>query len=290
MLHYLHPEFKIKYGPYYTQRDERYVNHRYSVVHQPKLRAYMVDLIAGLVEDYDVDGIHLDYIRAINICFNDEPLDYPGTEYDYPGCQEDYKSFTRRTFGREYTLWQDTDGWGKIRDGGSGRIAAWQERGVGTLVESIHDEVRSVRPDIIISAAVGMTRPETREESEQGQIAWEWLDRGWIDVAFVMAYYDETQAVVSKVQSFMDATQNETSRSKVFPGLATYTIPDRHDQWSGLVVEQVNAVVRGQWEGQALGPPARGMALFRADYFSDAAISGLADGPFDDPVLPFWGE
>ena len=158
------------------------------------------------------------------------------------------------------------------------------------LVKSIHDEVRSVRPDVIITAAVGMTRPETRKESRQGQIAWEWLDQGWIDGAFVMAYSADTQAVVDKVQGFMDATQNESSRLKVFPGLATYTISDKHDQWSDLVGEQMNAVIRGQWTGQALEPPARGVALFRADYFSDAAVGILADGPFMEPEPPFWGE
>jgi uncharacterized lipoprotein YddW (UPF0748 family) len=290
MLHYLHPEFKIKYGAYYRRRDERYINHRYSVVHQPKFRAYMVDLIAGLVEDYDVDGIHLDYIRAMGICYNDEPLDYPGTEYDYPGCQEDYKAFTRETFGRERTLWQDTDRWGRIQDGGSGRIAAWQERGVGMLVESIHDEVKSVRPDVLISAAVGMTRPEAQEESMQGQVAWEWLDQGWIGAAFVMAYSADTQVVINKVQGFMDATEKRESRWKVFPGLATHTIDDEDDKWSDLVEEQVNAVMRGRWMRQALEPPAKGVALFREKYFSDQAIRILADGPFVSPVPPFWGE
>jgi uncharacterized lipoprotein YddW (UPF0748 family) len=292
MLHYLFPEFKSKYGEYYLQEDEQYINHKYSVVHQPKFRAYMTDLIAGLVEDYDVDGIHLDYIRAMHICYNNESLDYPGTAYDYPGCQKDYKAWTQATYGQAYTLWEDADGHKKIQDGGSGRVAAWQERAVGMLVKSIHDEVKSVKPDVIISAAVGMTSPdpEKRKASVQGQAAWEWLDQGWIDAAFVISHYADTQAVIDKNQKFVDASQNRTSRLKVFPGLAVYAIDNKEEEWSYLIEEQVKAVMHRQWNGQPLEPPAKGVALFVGEHLSEEAIEILADGPFKEPALPFWGE
>jgi len=290
MLHDLHPEFKIEYACYYSQRNRDCINHKYSVVHQPRFRAYMVDLIAGLVEDYDVDGVHLDYIRAMGICYNDEPLDYPGTEYDYPGCQEDYKAWTRETFGREYTLWQDTDGAGEIQDGGSGRIAAWQERGVGMLVKQIHDEVKSVQPDVIISAAAGATSPLTRDQSVQGQPAWEWLDQDWIDAAFVMAYYGDTQAVIDKNQQFMDAVQEESKRLKVYPGLATHDVLNPDEWWSDLIIEQINATMYGQWTGPLLDPAPGGVALFVGERLSEEAIQALANGPFRRPALPVWSE
>ncbi len=290
MLHFLHPEFKLKYGCYYTRNNEACINHRYSAVHQPKFRAYMTDLITGLVEDYKVDGVHLDYIRAMGICYNAEPLDYPGTEFDYLGCQADYKAWTKATYGRAYNLWQDTDGYGELRDNGSGRIASWQEQAVGTLVKNIHDEAKAVKPGLIISAAVGMTSPEDRRESVQGQAAWEWLDQGWIDAAFVMAYYVDTQAVVEKNQEFMNAVQNTQRRSQVFPGLATFDIDNREDQWSYLVVEQINATTRGQWSDQPLNPPAKGVAFFVDKWTSEAAIDILGKEPFREPALPWWGD
>lgn len=289
MLHYLHPEFKIKYSRYYLRRDERYVNHRYSVIHQPKFRAYIVNLVGGLVEDYAIDGIHLDYIRAMTICYNNEPLDYPGTEYDYPGCQQDYKNWTRSTFGREHTLWQDTDGHGEIRDGGSGRVAAWQAKAVSALVQNIHEEVKSTAPNAIISAAVGATLPSNAKVSKQGQLAWEWLDSGWIDAAFVMSYYADTQTVIDKNQEFVAAIQQKAKVSTAFPGLATYTISEKGDEWSDLIVEQIDAVMHGQWKGPSLEPPARGIALFNARYLSEEAIEALVQGPFKEPALPFWG-
>ncbi len=292
MLNGLFPEFKLKFGTYYLKEDNRLVDAAISVVHQPKFRAYMTNLIAGLAEDYHVDGIHLDYIRAGGICFNNESLDYPGTEYDYPGCQENYKAWTHETYGREYTLWDDTDGFREIRDEAKKRVGTWQEQAVGTLVKNIHDEVKSVKPDIIISVA-SVANDVSRTSMRQlinGQAAWEWLDKGWIDIDFVTAYSANTGEVVYKIQAVRDATQKESSRSKIFPGLVTYNLDQSDELWSDLIVEQVNAAMRMQWTEQPLEPSTKGVALFRDEKLSQEAINALGNGPFKEPALPFWGE
>lgn len=291
MLNALFPEFKLKVGAAYIEDDDRYAKHNTSVVQQPKYRAYMTDLIAGIVEDYDVDGVHLDYIRTGGICFNDEALDYPGTEYDYPGCQEDYKAWTRETYGQEYSLWEDTDGFQIITDGDSGRVAAWLEHNVGLLVESIHDEVKSVSPETIITmAALSQITPQEKDSMFQGQVAWEWLDQGWVDAAFIMAYGPVTGWIPGRIELFRDATQIESSRSKIFPGLVTHNLKNTKEFWSYLIAEQIRATMRGQWEGQPLEPPAKGVALFLEHRLSDEAIEILAEGPFKEPAVPYWGE
>ena len=291
MLNALFPEFKLKLYPYYSKGDERYVKHGVSVIHQPKFRAYIVDLIAGLVEDYEVDGVHLDYIRTGGICFNDDYLDYPGIEYDYPGCQQDYRAWTQETFGHEYNLLGDTVGGREIEYEARGRVTAWLEGVVSLLVKSIHDEVKAANPDVIISVA--SVRNDTSRTSKgqmtDGQTAWEWLNQGWIDVVFVTAYSADTQAVVDKIQRVRDAVQDEERRSKIFPGLATHNSDDKESR-SHLLVEQVNAVIRGQWAEQPLEPPAKGMGLFRGGRLSEQAIQLLAQGPFKEPALPFWGK
>jgi uncharacterized lipoprotein YddW (UPF0748 family) len=290
MLHALFPEFKLKYGAYYQRNDERFARHDTSVVQQPKFRAYIINMIAGLVEDYGVDGIHLDHIRTNGLCFNNEPLDYPGAEYDYAGCQEDYKQWTRATYGQEYTLWDDTDGHKEIQDGGSGRVAAWQERTMNNFVQSIHDEVKRVKPETIISVASVRSdpSPEARKQEINGQVAWEWLEKGWIDAAFVTTYTSDTQHVLDIVQRFRMAIPTESKRLNVFPGLLTYSLGTKEER-SYLIAEQVNAVMYEQW-AQPLEPPGKGIALFRAEYFSQEAGGILGRGPFKEPALPFWGE
>jgi uncharacterized lipoprotein YddW (UPF0748 family) len=285
MLNALFPEFKAKYGSYYTRNDDRHVQHAISAVEIPRFRQYMVDLIAGLAEDYPVDGIHLDYIRVGMICFNDDVLDYPGTEFDYPGCQEDYKAWTRETYGQAYTLWEDTDGVRLIQDQGSGRVAAWQVRTVGRLVQAIHQAVRAVRPEAIISVA--SVRNVPWELPVQGQVAWQWLDQGWIDAVFSTLYLDSTQPIVDRVGILREAIQDESKRQQVFAGLATYNFddPDGED-WSDLILERVSALLRGE----ALEPPGKGVALFRGENLSPATLEALANGPFRQPALPYWGE
>ncbi len=288
MLNALFPEFKLKYGAAYLRNDERYARHDTGVVHQPRFRAYMVDLIAGLVEDYDVDGVHLDRIRANGICFNNEPLDYPGTEYDFPGCQKDYETWTEATYGQKYTLWDDTDGHNRVEDEGSGRVAAWQERAVGMLVKDIHDELKAVKPEIVISVASvnNDPAPEARKQSNEGQVAWEWLDKGWIDAAFLTAYVEKPEAVVNKIKIFRAAMQNEQPRSRIFPGLLIYDL-DTKEERSYLLVEQVLAAMS---EDSQLEPPVKGVALFRVKFFGQKAMNLLAQGPFKEPALPYWGE
>ena len=162
---------------------------------------------------------------------------------------------------------------------------------MGMLVRDIHDEVKSVTPGAIISVAAvsNPIAPRSRRASIQGQVAWEWLDQGWIDASFVTVYSADTQGVVDKIRAVRQAVQSECRRSSVFPGLAVYDL-DSKEERASLVVEQVNAVMRGQWTGQPLEPPARGVALFRATRFGEAAISGLADAPFIEAAQPFWGE
>jgi uncharacterized lipoprotein YddW (UPF0748 family) len=289
MLHALFPEFVVKYGTYYTKRDERYINPEVSAIEQPRFRRYMADLIAGLAEDYAVDGVHLDYVRAGAVCFNDEALDYPGTEFDYAGCQADYRAFTRATFGREHTLWDDTDGVRLIQDGGSGRVAAWQVYNVGLLVQAIHAAVREARPQAIISVA--SVRNVPWEQPVQGQVAWQWLDQGWIDAIFPTLYLDGTQPIVERMERLRQAVQDPAKRDRIFVGLAVYDFEQPLEaDWSQVVLERVNAVLRGDTPELALEPAGRGVALFRAENISSATLEALASGPFWEPAVPYWGE
>jgi hypothetical protein len=139
-------------------------------------------------------------------------------------------------------------------------------------------------------AALSQIIPEERHNSYQGQVAWEWLDRGWVDAVFVMAYGPNTQWLNDRMQLLRDATQQESSRSRLFPGIVTHDLHNQSDLWSYLIVEQVEATMRGQWTGQPLDPPAKGMALFLEHRLSDEAVELLGQGPFKEPAVPFWGE
>lgn len=291
MLNSMFPEFKLKYGAYHQENDERYVDHAISNIRHPEFRDYIVNLIAGLAEDYDVDGIHLDDIRTGGICFDDEPVELEGNQADYAGCQADYEAWTRENYGQEYSLRDDTNGHKKILDGESGRVASWQEQIVNQLVERIHNEVKAVDSELIISAAAAnWITPESRFESTQGQVAWEWLDKGWVDAIFIMTYTPDTGQVIETIEQIRSAAEKESSRSRVFAGLLTFSLSDRDDLWSDLVAEQVKAVMREEWSGQPLEPPVKGVAFFLERRISDEAIEALTNTAFEEPASPFWGK
>lgn len=292
MLNALFPEFKLKHGDFYRQADPRYVDHAVSVVQQPRFQAYMTDLIAGVVEDYQVDGIHLDYIRTGGLCFNDEALDYPGTAYDYPGCQQDYANWTRQTDGRAHSLWDDTDGYRQITDGDSGRVSAWLEQAVDQLVKQIHDEVKAVDPATIISVAAVVTVPGNPSERAtiNGQAAWRWLDKGWIDVAFPTFYSTRASTVAGRVDLFRAAIQDKTAYQRVFPGLAVHDVEQERSRRPAVLINQLKVLLQSEATNPRVVPMVQGTALFRAEYLDERTMTQLATGPFREPAVPYWGE
>src|SRR5262249_46084685 len=147
--------------------------------------------------------IHLDYIREGALCFNNERLTYSNPQFNFPGCQTYYSEWTEETYGKAYSLWQDTDGDRAIRDGGSGRVAAWQVHTVSLLVQAIHDSVKAVRPHAILTVA--SVRNVPWQTPVDGQTAWSWLDKGWIDAFFPTLYLDTTQEIVDRVDRIQAA-------------------------------------------------------------------------------------
>jgi uncharacterized lipoprotein YddW (UPF0748 family) len=192
------------------------------------------------------------------------------------------------TFGRTYTLWQDTDGVREPTAAGRERIAGWQVNSVSLLVQAIHAQVRAVAPRAIISVA--SVRNVPWNPPVDGQAAWLWLDAGWVDVVFPTLYLDSTADILERVKLLRAAVQDQGKHDLIMPGLATYDF-DRPKQgdWSELVAQRVNALTHGDPNDLSLVPTAKGIALFRSEYLSPDTLEALAAGPFQAPAVPYWG-
>lgn len=293
MLNALFPEFRLKTANYYLQNDSRYITYNTVALQQPKARDYIVNLIAGLAEDYAVDGVHLDHIRTGGICFNNEPLDYPGDAFDYPGCQADYERFTQQRYGQAYSLLTDTGGKDTLSDNEAGRrVAAWQQATVTSLVQQIRDEVKVVNPELIVSVASvrNNVQQNTSRQLVSGQVAWEWLDQGLIDAVFPTLYLTNRENIQRGYLAFYSAVENVDRRSLIFPGLITFNPDNEEEWWSDLVAEQVRAVLEPTAEQVPnTVPPARGVALFLDRRLTPEAIGLIGEGPFREPTQPYWG-
>jgi len=150
----------------------------YSSPSAPEVKERVYAVATDLVERYEIDGIHLDYVR------------YPSGAFDYSRGATD-----------RFRTWID----GRITDDQRSELPsdfeqsplaladafpdAWDEfrrNQITDLVERIYVGVKRRRPEVLVSAAVF---PDPRESFLHRYQDWEgWLRRGIIDVVAPMAY------------------------------------------------------------------------------------------------------
>ena len=133
-----------------------------------------LNAIIEIVRNYDVDGIHLDYIR------------YPGSHACY--CQECRKRFMLTT--RQYI----TDFPVSVlpKTGQHGEVyTEWRAQQITRLVRLIHKRVHEIKPNIKISAAVFGSYPSCVTSIGQDWIAW--AKAGYIDFVCPMNYTEDSK-------------------------------------------------------------------------------------------------
>ena len=207
-----------------------------------------------IVTNYDVDGIHLDYIR------------YPGSHACYcEGCRERFVLATRLQI----------DEWpaavlpktGVYRE----KYAEWRSQQITRLVRLLHKRLRKVDPNIKISAAVFGWYPGCITTIGQDWIAW--AKAGYLDFVCPMNYTEDADY-------FTELLTNQLSRMPkdvaIYPGIGatasnSLLTPD-------AVVEQI-------YLSRGLG--ASGWTIF--DYsldISDTVLPALTLGVAKRPANP----
>lgn len=176
----------------------------------PGTDAYIASICREIVERYDVDGIHLDYIRypESGIAFNDT-----------------------KTY-RKY---------------GAGRNKAeWRRDNVTRCVRAIGEAVRAVRPWVKLSCSPVGKYADTPRQSSYGwnardavhQDAAGWLQSGLMDMLFPMMYFDGKH-----FYPFVLDWQERSAGKPVVPGLGIYFLHKNEKNWPLSVVQrQLNFV------------------------------------------------
>lgn len=139
----------------------------------PKNVQLELESILEIVTNYDVDGIHLDYIR------------YPGSHACY--CEACRKRFVLATR-------QQIDAWpaavlpntGKYGD----RYIEWRSHQITRLVRLLHKRLRAADPNIKLSVAVFGGYPACVTSIGQDWIAW--AKAGYVDFVCPMNYTEDT--------------------------------------------------------------------------------------------------
>jgi uncharacterized lipoprotein YddW (UPF0748 family) len=202
------PRFYAALREYAAERPET-VEGIYSSPSHPEVRARVRAVWMDLLQRYDLDGIHFDYIR------------FPSADFDYSrGALERFRDWVtpRVSVDRLVELERAAvtnplayttalpDEWDEFR-----------RMHITSLVAEIYSEVKARRPELVVSAAV-VADPETAY-SIRFQDWQSWLDQGILDIAVPMAYTPDNGRFQALVRSARRAAGH---RERVWAGIGAY--------------------------------------------------------------------
>jgi uncharacterized lipoprotein YddW (UPF0748 family) len=186
----------------------------------PETNAYLLSLLAEIVSTYDIDGIHLDYIR------------YPDTPARFPD-QDTYKRY----------------GNGKDKDD-------WRRENINRLVYAVYDTIKFLKPWVQLSSSVvgmykeieGKSKPHWTAFYSVYQDPVDWLEKGKHDFIVPMAYYSE-----SLFFSFIEDWKSRNNGRFIVPGLGVFQMDFKELNWDApLLYEQIEYSRKIEVQGNAL--------------------------------------
>ena len=207
----------------------------------PGTADYIAGICEEIVKNYQVDGIHLDYIRypEQGIPFNDNR--------------------TYRKYGK-----------GKNK-------AEWRRENVTRVVQKIHDAVKGVRPWVKISCSPVGKHADLRQQSSYGwnarnavyQDAQAWLRDGLMDILFPMMYFDGKH-----FYPFAADWQDNAHGRWIVPGLGIYFLHERQKDWDLDIIRrqmffsrQIGAAGQAQFRSKFFTDNVKGLYDFAAGDF-----------------------
>lgn len=176
-----------------------------------------IDSMIEVARDYDVDGLHFDYIR------------YPNAEYCFcAGCRERFEEHT----GQKIRHWpEDMLAGGSLRT----RWLEWRRSHITRVVRDVSQGARALKPKIQISAAV--FRHWETDRDQVGQDWKIWCDKGYLDFVCPMDYTPS----LSRFENMVARQVGWAGKVPCYPGLGPSAEirfgPDR-------VIEEINAARR----------------------------------------------
>lgn len=164
----------------------------------PETRSYLRTLVAELVANYDIDGIHFDYIR-------------------YP---EKANSFPDKATYRKY--------------GSKKPIAEWRRENISRFVSEVYDDVKRLKPWVQVSSSPLGKYNRIPRRPDAGWTAYEsvfqdvgrWLRDGKQDMIVPMMYY-----LFDDFFPFVDNWVENANGRYIVPGLGAYRMEKSEGDW-----------------------------------------------------------
>ncbi|MBR6202569.1 MAG: family 10 glycosylhydrolase [Bacteroidaceae bacterium] len=165
---------------------------------KPETADYIASICKEIVENYDVDGISLDYIR------------YPESIFNF----SDDELYSRAS---------------------SLSKADWKRENINRIVRRVHDVVKPIKPWVKLSSSpIGKYR-DTSRYSAGGwngyNAVWQdpvlWLEKNWQDLLFPMMYFTG-----NNYYPFLFQWAEKANGHPICPGLGIYFLDPREGRWT----------------------------------------------------------
>ena len=165
----------------------------------PNVNKYLLKVFKELVDEYNIDGIHLDYIRLHDQGYGKNPYAIANfRKYNNSNNQIDALSLDQYSSQE----WND-----------------FLRKSITELVSDTKDMIMLSNSRIELSAAVKPSLYEARERFSQ---EWDvWLVAGYLDKAFVMNYVADLKIFAANIDIMYDNLPKKY-RDRVVVGIATY--------------------------------------------------------------------
>jgi uncharacterized lipoprotein YddW (UPF0748 family) len=176
----------------------------------PAAAAHVAAVVKELAANYELDGVHLDYVR------------YPGADYDFSrSALQEFRLAVRPELStaerRKADAREKLDPFA-YPDLYADRWAAFRRSRLTSLVMRVRTAVKAVRPSAVVSAAV---IPNVQEAYDVRLQDWRtWLDQALIDVLCPMAYTPEARLFEEQI-----GVANEVASGRpVWAGIGAYRL------------------------------------------------------------------
>lgn len=185
----------------------------------PETQEYLSRIVKEITSQYDIDGIHFDYIR------------YPEQADNFP----DKDSYRRYGKGKE--------------------LRQWRRDNITDIVRRLYTDIKSIKPWVKVSSSpIGKYRDTNRYPSRGWnayhvvyQDAQKWLKEGIHDALFPMMYFQGNNFYPFA----LDWKENNGNRW-IIPGLGIYFLSPREQDWPlDEIVRQIHFTRQIKLNGQA---------------------------------------
>lgn len=185
----------------------------------PQTKEYLMSLVREMVSNYDIDGVHFDYLR------------YPEHALRFP----DTQSFRR--YGKGRTL------------------AQWRRDNLSEIVRHIYKGVKALKPWVKVSTSPVGKYDDTTRYPSKGWNAFHtvhqdvqgWLGEGIQDQIYPMMYFRG-----NSFYPFALDWQEQSQGRHVIPGLGIYFLDPKEGNWEiGEIERQLNFIRRYGLNGEA---------------------------------------